>query len=51
MERSSGKKINKVTQVLNDILDQLDIVDIHMEFYPKTVNFTFSQGDMEYAPG
>ena len=41
MERSSRKKINKVTQVLNDILDQFDLIDIYSAFHPETVEFTF----------
>ena len=41
MDRSSRKKINKVTQVLNDILDQFDLIDIYRAFHPKTVDCTF----------
>ena len=41
MVRSSRKKINKVTQVLNDILDKFDLIDIYRAFHPKTVDFTF----------
>ena len=29
MDRSSWQKINKETQVLNDTLDQLDLIDIY----------------------
>ena len=29
------------TQTLNDTIDQLDLIDIHRTFHPKTMNFTF----------
>ena len=41
MDRSTKQKINKETQTLNDTLDQLDLIDIHRTFHPKTMNFTF----------
>ena len=41
MDRSNKQKISKVTQTLNDTMDQLDLTDIYRTFYPKTVNFTF----------
>ena len=34
-------KINKETQILNDKIDQLDLIDIYRTFHPKTINFTF----------
>ena len=34
-------KINKETQILNDTIDQLDLIDIYRTFHPKTMNFTF----------
>ena len=33
MNRSSGQKINKVTQALNNTLDQLDLFDIDKSFH------------------
>ena len=39
MGRSSGKKVNKKTQALNDTLDQIDIVDINNIFHPKAVEY------------
>ena len=33
MDRSSKHKINKETQVLNGILDEMDIIDISRTFY------------------
>ena len=41
MDRSTKQKINKETQTLEDIMDQLDLIDIYRTFHPKTVNFTF----------
>ena len=40
-DRSSKQKINKETQTLNDIIDQLDLIDICRTIHPKTMNFTF----------
>ena len=41
MDRSSRQKINKETQVLNDTLDQIDLIDIYRIFHPKTTEYTF----------
>ena len=41
MDRSTKQKINKETQILNDTIDQLDLIDIYRTFHPKTLNFTF----------
>ena len=41
MGRSTKQKINKETQTLNDIIDQLDPIEIYRTFHPKTMNFTF----------
>ena len=41
MDRSTKQKINKEKQTLNDTIDQLDLIDIHRTFHPKTMNFTF----------
>ena len=35
MDRSSKQKINKETQVLNDTLDEMDLIDIFRTFYPN----------------
>ena len=35
MDRSSKQKINKETQVLNDILDEMDLIDIFRTFHPN----------------
>ena len=41
MDRSSKQKINKETQVLNDTLDEMDLIDIFRTFYPNAEEFTF----------
>ena len=41
MDRSTKQKINKETQILNDTMDQLDLIDIYRTFHPKTKTFTF----------
>ena len=41
MDRSTKQKINKETQILNNTIDQLDLIDIYRTFHPKTMNFTF----------
>ena len=49
--RSTKQKINKETQILNDTLDQLDLIDIYRTFHPKTMNFTFFSAHTEPSPG
>ena len=45
MDRSTKQKISQETQDLNDKMDQLDLIDIHRVFHPKTMEFTyFSSG-------
>ena len=40
MHRSTRQKINKETQVLNDALNQMDLIDIYST-YPKAAEYTF----------
>ena len=40
-ERSSNQKINKETQVLNDTLDEMDLIDIFRTFQPNTEEYSF----------
>ena len=40
MDRSSKQKINKKTQVLNDTLDEMDLIDIFRTFYPNAEEYT-----------
>ena len=41
MDRSSKMKINKETQVLNDTLNKMDLIDIYRTSHPKTTEYTF----------
>ena len=41
IDRSTKQKINKETQTLKDTMDQLDLIDIHRTFHPKTITITF----------
>ena len=41
MDRSSKQKIKKETQVLNDALDEMDIIDNFRTFHPNTEEYTF----------
>ena len=44
MDKSTKEKISKVTQTLNDTLNQLDLIDIYRTFHPKAMNFIFFSG-------
>ena len=39
MDRSSKQKINKETQVLNDTLDEIDLIDIFRTFHPNAEEY------------
>ena len=41
MDISSRQKINKETQALNDILDQVNLIDIYRKFHQKATEYTF----------
>ena len=47
MDRSSKQKINKETQVLNDTLDEMDLIDIFRTYHPNAEEYTFFSS----APG
>ena len=42
MDRSSKQKINKETQVLNDALDEMDLIDTFITFHPNAEYMFFS---------
>ena len=42
MDRSSTQKISKETQVLNDTLVEMDLIDIFGTFYQIAEEYTFS---------
>ena len=39
--RPSKQKINKETEVLNDTLDEIDLIDIFRAFHPNAEEYTF----------
>ena len=41
MDRSSKQKINKETQILNDTLDKMDLIDIFRTCHPNAEEYTF----------
>lgn len=41
MDTSSKQKIKKETEILNDTLDQLILIDIYRIFHPKRSEYTF----------
>ena len=41
IDRSSKQKINKETQILNDTLDEMDLIDIVRTSHPNAEEFTF----------
>ena len=41
MDRLSKQKINKETQVLNDTLDEMDLIDKFRTFHPNAKAYTF----------
>ena len=51
MGRSTKQKLSKETQILNDTMDQLDLIDIYKTYHPNTMNFTFFQVHTEHSPG
>ena len=42
MDKSSKQKIKKETEILNDTLDQLILIDIYRTFHPKRSEYTWN---------
>ena len=40
-DKSSKQKMNKETQVLNDTLDEMDLIDIFRTFHPNAEEYSF----------
>ena len=51
MDRSSKQKINKETQVLNDTLNELDLIDVFRTFHPNVEEYSFFSSSHEHSPG
>ena len=51
MDRASKQKINKETQILNDTLDEMDLIDIFWAFHPMQKNTHSSQVHVEHSSG
>ena len=50
MNRSSKQKINKETQVLNDTLDEIDLIDILRTFHPNALFFKCAWNILQDRP-
>ena len=57
MDMSSKCQTNKATEILNDTIEQLDLIDIFRTLHPKTHTHTHTQNTrsfqvhMEHSPG
>ena len=49
MDRSSKQDINKETQVLNDTLDEMDLIDIFRTFHPNAEEYIFSSAQGTFS--
>ena len=48
MDISSRHKINKATEILNDTIEQLDLIDVFRTLPPKKAEYSF-QVNMEHS--
>ena len=51
MDRSSKQKVNKETQVLNDTVDEMDLIDVFKTFHPNAEEYTFFSRADGNSPG
>ena len=51
VDSSSRQKINKATEILNDTIEQLDLIDIYRTLKKKKQNRRFFQAQMEHSLG
>ena len=51
MDRPSRQKINKVTEILNDTMKQLDLTDIYRTLHPKKQSTQYFKMHMEHSLG
>ena len=49
MDRSSKQKINKETQILNDTLDEMNLIDIFRIFHPNEEYTVFSSAHETFS--
>ena len=49
MDRSSKQKINKETNVLNDALDEMDLIDTFRTFHPNAEYTFFSSAQGTFS--
>ena len=49
MDRSSKHKINKETQVFNNTLDEMDLIDTFRTFHPNAEEYTFSSAHETFS--
>ena len=51
IDRSSRQRINKATEILNDILEQLNLIEIFRKLHPKKPEYTFFLVHVEHSLG
>ena len=51
MDSSSGQKINKATEILNDAIEKLDLINISEHYIQKSQNIHSSQVHVEHSQG